>query len=478
MRPLMKAKDIFFKCVSLFFFCISRIVRHSGHAPASFLITLFLLFQVFSGFAEPIPFIDGANSKSINADTVQGIIGQERWLLSLQTHAGKELFSIDHKNSPLYDFYLEKYSSPAQARWLESVMERADIYIDFIDDVISRNNVPPELLYLPVVESAYRPGAVSRSAAVGIWQFMKNSISPYEMRVDDWVDDRRDFWKSTEGAIAKLKYNYDILGGDWYLALAAYNCGLGRVQRTIRATGINDYWELSARGLLPSETIQYVPRFLAISKILTYRGRMGIATPWRDPYRWERLPLAYSVSLSRLCEVTGIPEDTLKKANPELRYDITPSGRGYYLKVPEGMGKIVEEAISRSKNDLMKFHFYQIKKGDTLYDLSRHYGVSVSMIQGYNKNINPSALSIGQKILVPALRDVPPYKGKAAAPREKVIDSPERYKGSHVVMSGDTLWSIARKYGTDPYNVAYHNGIQMDSVLTIGMQLRVPESDS
>ncbi|MDX9801672.1 MAG: transglycosylase SLT domain-containing protein [Spirochaetia bacterium] len=441
-------------------------------------ILLILIFTSSSLFAGPLPFTAGVNSKSMNADTLSAVISSENWLESAQTHAGRDIFTFDHNNSSLYLYYLEKYSSPAQINWLQSVMERADIYIDFIDDVIHRNDMPHELLYLPVTESAYRYNAVSRSGAVGLWQFMRNSISPYSMKIDDWADDRRDFWKSTEGAIAKLKYNHDILGGDWLLALAAYNCGLGRVQRTIKATGISDYWELSRKGLLPSETIHYVPRFLAISAILSGRGRYGIGTSWREPYKWERVRLDNSVSLSKLASEAGLPYDLVKSANAELRYDITPSRHDYYLKVPEGMGKAVTEAISLSKDNLMKFHFYQIKKGDTLYDLGRHYGVSVSMIQSYNKHLDPSYLSIGQKILVPALKDVPPYKGKQASPAEMELDNPANYNGSHIVRSGDTLWSIARRYGTNPYNVAYHNGILLDSLLTIGMELRVPDADS
>jgi len=443
-----------------------------------FAFLLIIIFTSSSLFAGPLPFIPDINDKSMNTDTVNAVISKNRWLESAQTHAGKEVFTFDHNNSALYFYYLEKYSSPAQLKWLESVMERADIFIDFIDEVLYRNDMPHELLYLPVTESAYRYNAVSRSGAVGIWQFMRNSISPYGMKIDDWADDRRDFWKSTEGAIAKLRYNYDMLGGDWLLALAAYNCGLGRVQRTIKATGISDYWELSGKGLLPSETIHYVPRFLALSAILSSRGRYGIETPWREPYRWERVNLDYSVSLSKLASEAKLPYELIKSANAELRYDITPSGRDYYLKVPEGMGKAVTETVSLSKNNLMKFHFYQIKKGDTLYDLGRHYGVSVSMIQSYNKHLDPSFLSIGQKILVPALKDVPPYKGKQTAPAPVALDNPADYRGSHIVRSGDTLWSIARRYGTDPYNVAYHNGIQVDTLLTIGMELRVPGTDS
>ena len=170
-----------------------------------FAFLLIIIFTSSSLFAGPLTFIPDINDKSMNTDTVNAVISKNRWLESAQTHAGKEVFTFDHNNSALYFYYLEKYSSPAQLKWLESVMERADIFIDFIDEVLYRNDMPHELLYLPVTESAYRYNAVSRSGAVGIWQFMRNSISPYGMKIDDWADDRRDFWKSTEEAIAKLR---------------------------------------------------------------------------------------------------------------------------------------------------------------------------------------------------------------------------------------------------------------------------------
>jgi membrane-bound lytic murein transglycosylase D len=148
--------------------------------------------------------------------------------------------------------------------------------------------------------------------------------------------------------------------------------------------------------------------------------------------------------------------------------------------VPEGNSDLVRNALALSSDALMKFHFYQIRKGDTLYDLARHYGVSVAMIQDYNKGLNPSALAIGQRILVPALKNVPVYPGKKSdsSPAAAVIESPENFRGSYIVQRGDTLWSIARRFGTDPYNVAYHNGLHLESILSIGTQLRVPEKDS
>ena len=420
-----------------------------------------------------LPFPAGINAKSNKSYFSSGYNAEN--IKPVQTHAGDIVMSFNPEGERLYSYYLEKYRSPEWVMWLKTVTERASWYIDFIEQVVDDNSVPPELVFLPVTESAYKTHALSVSYASGLWQFMMNSIGPYDMQVNEWVDERRDFWKATEGAVAKLKYNYSVLG-DWLLAIAAYNCGLGRVQRTIAASGINDYWELSDRGLLPKQTIHYIPRFLAISRIMMYSGREMVSDSWTDPVRWERIRLSDSVSVSRLAARADIPSEIIRKGNPELNFDITPPRMyNYSLKVPEGKSAEIEKAMSDSKNSLMRFYLYKIKKGDTLYDLSRHYGVSVAMIRSYNSSLDPSRLSINQKILIPAVKKVGYYKGKRTSPAKKPeLESASLYIASYTVKHGDTLWDIARRHGTDPYNVAYHNNIDMNSVLSIGMKLKVP----
>ena len=440
------------------------------------ILVLIMLFTVLiQAEAGSFPFPSGINEKNEDFYFNATPEIELNHLAPFQTHAGEVVLSFNPEGEVLYRYYLEKYRSPEWLNWLRTVTGRASLYIDFIEKVLEENSMPPELLYLPVTESAYKPYAVSVSHAAGLWQFMMNSISPFDIHVNEWVDERRDFWKATEGAVAKLKYNYSVLG-DWLLAIAAYNCGLGRMQRTIAASGINDFWELADRGLLPKQTIHYIPRFLAISRIMMYSGRERVSDSWNEPVRWERVRLKDSVSVSKLAQKASIPADIIKKANPELNFDITPPGEyNYYLKVPEGKGESVVKALSDSSNSLMRFYMYKIKKGDTLYDLSLHYGVSVSMIRSYNRYIDPSRLHINQKILVPAVKKVGYYKGRQNSEAVKPeLDNAASYIAQYIVKTGDTLWDIARRHGTDPYNVAYHNNLDMNSVLSIGMKLKVP----
>ncbi len=437
-----------------------------------FFLLLFISTAVSAVYCGSLPFPAGVNSKNDDFYYFSVSGNKSGSINPLQTHSGDIVMSFSPEGERLYNYYLEKYRSPEWIMWLKTVTDRASLYIDFIDRELVENSMPPELLYLPVTESAYKSHAVSVSRAAGLWQFMTNSIAPFDIRVNEWVDERRDFWKATEGAVSKLRYNYSVLG-DWLLAIAAYNCGLGRMQRTIAASGIRDFWELSEKGLLPRETAHYIPRFLAISRIMMYSGRERVSDSWENPVRWERILLKDSVSVSKLAEKASIPFDIIKKANPELNYDITPPGRySYYLKVPEGKGDDIASALSDDTNSLMRFYFYTVKKGDTLYDLSRHYGVSVSMIRSYNSSLDPSRLMINQKILIPAVKKTGYYQGKDV--KKADLDSASIYIASYTVKTGDTLWDIARRHGTDPYNVAYHNKIDMNSVLSIGMKLKVP----
>jgi membrane-bound lytic murein transglycosylase D len=169
---------------------------------------------------------------------------------------------LDH---PLTQKYIQQYSSRGGLSWLQAVIDKGGPYLAFIRREVEARNLPPELVYLPVIESGFLPTAVSRSGAVGLWQFMRNSIGGYGMGITDYADERMDFWKSTHGALKKLEDNYKKLG-DWSLALAAYNAGLGGVQRLMKQSGIQDYWTLAERGLLKTDTISYVPKLLADRK--------------------------------------------------------------------------------------------------------------------------------------------------------------------------------------------------------------------
>ncbi len=396
-------------------------------------------------------------------------------LLPEQSHKGIQTYTLEPPAHDLITYYFRKHTTEEGRAYLGTVLRRAQPYKDFIISRIEYYDMPRELLFLPIVESAYYIKAVSRSGAAGLWQFMLNSISPYGMSVNEWVDERRDFWKSTEASLQKLAYNYSYLG-DWYLALAAYNCGLGKVRRTIEKTGIRDYWELIEGGYLPSETAHYIPKFLAIAGICSYPGRYGLEPEWDTSYKWVRIPLERALDIRLLASAAAIPLDILKAGNAELNYPVTPPGdSNYFLKVPDVYSDAVKEVLSTDENRLMRFYVYTIRSGDTLYELSRHYRVSVDMIERYNQGIQPKALRIGQRVLIPTIHDVSPYPGKTRTGNQGLRLKEISFTGKYTVKKGDTLWAIARRYRISPEDLADANMMRLDTTIHEGLLLKVPE---
>ena len=363
--------------------------------------------------------------------------------------------------------YLRQYSSPGNIAWLNSVMKRGAPYLGFIRKELARRNLPPELIYLPVIESSYVSSAMSRSGAAGLWQFMKNSIGPFGIRITDWVDERMDFWKSTEAALRKLEENYRYFG-DWPLALAAYNAGSGAIRQIVNRTGIRDYWILSEKRHLKTETIHYIPKLLAVSFILSNPRQFGLDLVWAEDPQWTRLKVGRTVDLELLAEQAGVDPDLLYGANRELRFRVTPAESGYELKVPAANAAAISAVLERRDLPLIKYYVHFVKSGDTLSALARHYGITVEQILAANPGTQARSLKIGSQLLIPALKAAGPYRqplSREAAPA---------FEGTYRVKAGDTLWSIARSFRVDPEVLAEVNGMTLQDILPIGRVLKTP----
>ncbi|MDR2793009.1 MAG: LysM peptidoglycan-binding domain-containing protein [Treponema sp.] len=384
--------------------------------------------------------------------------------------AGAEIPSqIGGHDNPSTRRYIEQYTTKSGKLWLNNIMTNAEPYLAFIRREIDMRNLPAELLYVPVVESGFVSNAKSSAGATGLWQFMRNSMLPFDMNATDWMDERMDFWKSTVGALEKLQENYRALG-DWALALAAYNMGLGGMQRIIRqAGGIKDYWELSEKNYFKAETSAYMPKLLAVSHILTHPRQFGLPVLWVKDPQWIRINVGRTVDLRVVAEHAGIDEQILINANQELFYTVTPPDANYYLKVRAEDADKVAAVLERNDIILIKYHIYTVKSGDTLSALARHYGVTVTHIMEHNKGVQPQTLQIGKRLIIPAYKDVGPYPGAVMnAPL------PTDFTGTHTVRQGETLWSIARSYNVRPEALAMINNMNLQDTLSIGRALKVP----
>jgi membrane-bound lytic murein transglycosylase D len=391
-----------------------------------------------------------------------------------QGHAEAALYGIPMPwGQERFESYRTAYLTEDGKKWLAAIMARAKPYLPYVAERIRYYGLPDELAFLPVIESEYSARNVSRSGATGLWQFMRNSIRGYGMQVDEWVDERRDFMKSTDGALRKLSDNYSTFG-DWNLALAAYNCGDGAIARALakaKKAGVSspDYWELRKDGYLKSETAGYVPKFLAVASILRYPGRYGLAQDWDEAIAWETIAPGRPVDIKLIADEIGIPFTVLRDANPELRYTVTPPTASYALKVPAAAADAVRALVSDKSRKLIRYYLHTVRSGDTLTAIAQRYGTPMQTIVSSNPGLRPDHIGLGQVIVVPALKDAP----APAAPKAEADQAPE-FTGSYSVAKGDTLWSIALRYDVQPESLAERNGLGLSSVIREGMSLRVP----
>ena len=370
---------------------------------------------------------------------------------------------------PKFEEIRASYLTSGGKRWLMTVMERSLPYIDFIEQKIGEYKLPRELAYLPVIESEFSPLAVSRSGATGLWQFMRNSISGYDMTISDWKDDRKDFMKSTDGALRKLEDNYDALD-DWLLAIVAYNAGMGAVQRAMKSAGSDpkDFWHLWESGKLSRESTVYVPKFLAVASILRYPELHGLPAEWGERHSWEVLETKRQVDLTVLAERAGISLDLLKQGNAELEYHITPPSETHLVKVPASKAEEVRSVLEDTSSPLFRYDIYKVKSGDTLSAIAKRYSTLLSMIIDANPGIKADKIRIGQTIIVPKLSGKPATAAKASAPAAA--------GATYIVKKGDTLGDIAFRLKVKATSLASVNGIGIDSILRIGQKLKVPGS--
>jgi membrane-bound lytic murein transglycosylase D len=388
-------------------------------------------------------------------------------------------------NQPLTRHYIARYSSPSGISWLNSIIRNGSLYLPFVKEEIAKRGLPPELAFLPFIESGYLGTARSKSGAVGLWQFMMNSIAPFDIRVNDMIDERRDFRKATVAALQKLSDNYRVLG-NWPLALAAYNAGLGGVSRAVKRANSSDYWTLCDKKEFKTETIHYVPKFAAVSHILSSPRQFGLDY-WPDTEEWTTVKPGTQVSLDIIALEAGADRTLLHRLNLELLLGITPADKHYELKIPLAHAETIAGLLEKEDTRLLRYYHYRIQYGDTLSALSRHYGVPLNMIEQYNPGILKRYLQIGEIILIPAFKDTSPYEGGPyeGAPYKggsytgetstaTSNQSAGTFRGSHVVSKGDTLWSVAIRYQVDPQELAQENNMDLNEILSIGKVLKVP----
>jgi membrane-bound lytic murein transglycosylase D len=274
------------------------------------------------------------------------------------------------------------------------------VYRAYIRARLAETGMPPCLEYLPVIESEYNPNAVSRSGAVGLWQFMENSIVHY-LEKNGWIDERLDPWKATDAALKKLLANYEQFG-DWALALAAYNSGAGALKRALENTGAKTFWDLAKTGTLKEQTLQYVPKLLAVADIVMNAEYYNLSFPEVPPefvFVTETLHLDAPIYIPQFCEHLEIDRSVFDYLNPSLLKDLTPPQKGFLIRIP---ANTVGSAKKAAQNSTVGWQIeYTVKNGDTLWAIARNHNISLGELCKINKLEMNKILPIGLVLSVP-----------------------------------------------------------------------------
>ncbi len=285
----------------------------------------------------------------------------------------------------------------------EQWLFRLSRYRPIVDKIFTEFHLPSDLVYLSLVESGFNPYAFSRAKATGPWQFMKGTAKAYGLRVDDYVDERRDPIKSTAAAARYLRDLYDLFGA-WPLAMAAYNAGEGKVMRALHTAQAESFSEISQTRLIRRETKEYVPRFMAATIIARNPDRYGFSQEAAEPHQFDEAIISRTVHFRAIANATGIPYEELRLLNPELRRDATPPGNEtYHLKVPVGMKAKVEQMQDRipaykfpplpektQVTTAASSHWYKVRVGDTLGKVSKRFRIPVKTLKTKNNLSSPN----------------------------------------------------------------------------------------
>jgi membrane-bound lytic murein transglycosylase D len=342
-------------------------------------------------------------------------------------------------------------------------LERSGRYVAIFQRVFEQAGIPKDLVYMAHVESAFKTNAYSRAKAKGIFQFISGTGRRYGLRIDTWIDERSDPEKSARAAAAYLKDLYGMFG-DWYLALAAYNAGEGKIQRSIAKTGKNDFWSLASTKSLRRETRDYVPAILAATLIAKQPEKYGFEVEAESPLATDVVSIDGQTDLRVLARLADIDPDVMRQMNPQLRRGATPPGTVTEVRVPQGRGAATAEAYAAlPASDRMVLARHQVAQGESLAGLARGYGVTSWAIAHANGMSAKSALHTGQDLVIPAVM--------APAP---IGDAGSGRTATYRVQRGDTLSSIAGRYRTSVSAIAEANGIRPASPLRVGQHLVVP----
>lgn len=351
-------------------------------------------------------------------------------------------------------------------------LKRGAPYLPYIKRRLKEEGLPEAIAYLPIIESAFRHNALSRMRARGVWQFMRGTARKYGLRVDWWIDERLDPYKSTDAAIQYLKDLYEMFER-WDLALAAYNAGEGRILRALKRSNRNDFFGL--KRYLKRETREYVPKFLALALVINNPEKFGTNISMPDSsyaLKFDTVYVPRQVNISLLAKWAGISEREFRRLNPSfLRWATPPYLRNFVVRIPPGKKDLFYVRMNATpKHKWYRALAHRVRRGESLWKIARKYGVSVYALKKANRIRNARYIRPGQVLVIPVAGGNKRIRYAQRKTRNKI-----KKDGMHVVRRGETLWSIARQYGTTVKKLKRINNMKSNKI-KVGQILKLPRS--
>jgi len=363
---------------------------------------------------------------------------------------------------------------------MERYLERSSRYLPRMREIFKQAGLPADLVYLALIESGFNLRAKSRAKAVGPWQFMKATGKRYGLRVDSWVDERRDPILSTQAAAAYLKDLY-LMFESWYLAASAYNAGEYKILRAIEELKTNNFWAIAQTNKIRSETKNYIPKLISAAIIAKNPTKYGFTDlSYQDPLEFDTVETNKSISLRDLANAIDCSFSEISDLNPAyLKGSVPPNGEMVILRIPTGSKVVVERAISSNKwkylvssppplsstESSSAFRIHTVRKGESLWSIAEQYDITVQNIYRWN-GINESKILPGLK-----LRISPPQDNKT----KRSVSSVDPAFLIHVVKRGESLWSIAEKYEVTVRHIFKWNKLNKSQILP-GDKIRIKSS--
>ena len=353
--------------------------------------------------------------------------------------------------------FLNFFQTPRGRAIVETGLRRAGRYREMISRVLREEGLPQDLIYLAQAESAFQPLALSRAGARGIWQFVAYRGHEYGLRHTWWIDERQDPEKATRAAAQHLRDLYHLYG-DWYLAMAAYNCGPGNVQKGIERTGYADFWELYKRNVLPRETKNYVPIIIALTLIAKDAAHYNIQAEPEAPVPTDVVKPGRAIDLRLVAETIDVDVETLRSLNPALLRLATPDDLDFELHLPLGTAqKFSAEIADIPPDKWVAWRRHRVESGETLTSIAKKYHVTAAAIADANNLERNAALDAGEKLIIPAVQPQSETKRRLV---------------SYRVRRGDTFLGIADRFNVSADDLRKWNRLKANRV-SRGMVLRI-----